>query len=456
MKSGATSLFDVGRSMFDVGRSSFFNYRVLFWLHSKSLSYAVSDSEFFDFPPSQGKSNKNFLSVFSVPRAQRVVNYIKPDFMINKIASDEIIDEAYEWLCNRRKDYHPNNDIWHLRFHWNDIKPSLQNSLLEGTYGFEPVRRVWTPDGFIYLWASQDALVLKAVALVLNQERRPHLSTNCYHLTGKGGGKGAVRAVQAEVSNAKFVFKSDVKKYYASMDHHVLMGLVNSLVSDRKVRALIRGYMGHLVDEDGELRAVRKGIRFGCPLSPVMGALYLKPLDEAIEKEAVFYARYMDDWIVLADTRWKLRGAVKAANEALDQLKVQKHPFKTFIGRIIHGFDFLGYRLTPESAVGLDVAWQTIINHFDKIARLYEQGAGMERIGQYVKGWWQWVNAGVDVIVQSVEELWKRKWDGLHGGIKFYMTSRNSGVNSKADAARAITEVSAAGPRLLVGSVSIK
>ena len=48
-----------------------------------------------------------------------------------------------------------------------------------------------------------------------------------------------MRAVQAEVGNAKFVFKSDVTKYYASMDHDVLMGLVNSKVKDRKVRALI-------------------------------------------------------------------------------------------------------------------------------------------------------------------------------------------------------------------------
>ena len=78
------------------------------------------------------------------------------------------------------------------------------------------------------------------------------------------------------------------------------------------------------------------------------------------------------------------------------------------------------------------MAGQTINNHFDKIVRLYEQGAGMERIGQYVKGWWQWVYAGVDVIVQRVEELWKRTWDELHMGIKFYMTIRRSGGHSNA------------------------
>ena len=71
--------------------------------------------------------------------------------------------------------------------------------------------------------------------------------------------------------------------------------------------------------------------------------------------------------------------------------------------------------MTPESVLGLDVAGQTIKNHFDKIVRLYEQGAGIERIGQYVKGWWQWVNAGVDVIVQRVEELWKKQWENGGG-----------------------------------------
>jgi hypothetical protein len=115
----------------------------------------------------------------------------------------------------------------------------------------------------------------------------------------------------------------------------------------------------------------------------------------------------------------------------------------------------LGYRITPESALGLDVARQTINNHFDRIGRLYEQGAGMERIGQYVKGWWQWVNAGVDVIVQKVEELWKRKWDELHRGIKFYMTSCNRDVHSDAEAARAINVADLPGPRLLVWSLSI-
>ena len=55
----------------------------------------------------------------------------------------------------------------------------------------------------------------------------------------------------------------------------------------------------------------------------------------------------MDDIVVLAPTRWKLRWAVKAVNEVLSSLRLEKHPDKTFIGRIEKGFDFLGYHFCP-------------------------------------------------------------------------------------------------------------
>jgi hypothetical protein len=46
-----------------------------------------------------------------------------------------------------------------------------------------------------------------------------------------------------------------------------------------------------------------------------MGALYLQPLDERMERLAVFYARFMDGRIGLAPKRWKLRAAIREVNE---------------------------------------------------------------------------------------------------------------------------------------------
>jgi RNA-directed DNA polymerase len=88
---------------------------------------------------------------------------------------------------------------------------------------------------------------------------------------------------------------------------------------------------------------IRTGISRGCPLSPLFGALYLKVLDERLSGTDAYYVRYMDDILVLTKTRWQLRRAVRTLSQTFDELKVSRHPDKTFIGRIEKGFDFLGY-----------------------------------------------------------------------------------------------------------------
>ena len=60
-------------------------------------------------------------------------------------------------------------------------------------------------------------------------------------------------------------------------------------------------------------------------------------------QDGLFYIRYMDDILFLTQSRWRCRRAVKQLNEAFNELKLEKHPEKTFIGRIEKGSDFLGY-----------------------------------------------------------------------------------------------------------------
>ncbi len=60
--------------------------------------------------------------------------------------------------------------------------------------------------------------------------------------------------------------------------------------------------------------SIVKGIPRACPLSPLIGAFFLRELDEAMVATGMFYRRYMDDVILLAPTRWKLRRAVKRLN----------------------------------------------------------------------------------------------------------------------------------------------
>ena len=52
---------------------------------------------------------------------------------------------------------------------------------------------------------------------------------------------------------------------------------------------------------------------------------------------------------------------------------LEKHPDKTFIGRVEQGFDFVGYNFRPE---GLSVAKKTIEGFVARCIRLYEQEPG--------------------------------------------------------------------------------
>jgi RNA-directed DNA polymerase len=81
------------------------------------------------------------------------------------------------------------------------------------------------------------------------------------------------------------------------------------------------------------------------------------------EKTGLFYVRFMDDWIVLPPYRWKLKKAIQIVNQTLNELKVEKHPDKTFIGRIAKGFDFLGYCFEPK---GLSIAPKTLAHFLER------------------------------------------------------------------------------------------
>ena len=111
---------------------------------------------------------------------------------------------------------------------------------------------------------------------------------------------------------------------------------------------LIGQYLRRTSERGGTFWDYEKGISLGCPLSPLIGTFFLNPLDATAAKLRLFYIRFINDILILAPTRWQLRGAVKLVNQLLSALRPEKHPDKTFIGKIERGFGFLGYISVPQ------------------------------------------------------------------------------------------------------------
>jgi hypothetical protein len=79
--------------------------------------------------------------------------------------------------------------------------------------------------------AGTRTLVLKALALVL--AKRLPASRRCTHLNGHGGAKYALREVRDHLAANRFVLRTDVKSYYASIDHLMVLDQLAVPIKDR-------------------------------------------------------------------------------------------------------------------------------------------------------------------------------------------------------------------------------
>jgi Reverse transcriptase (RNA-dependent DNA polymerase) len=313
--------------------------------------------------------------------------------LMEPLTSDTTLDAAYDWLTSQKE------GVPSITGHqWATLKPQLQEQLASGEYSFSVQTRVQRNEEMFDLWTDQDRIVLKAMTLALVPVLTGHVSMRCFHLGDRGGARAAVHETGEflEGNQDSWVMQSDVTSYYGHIDHHTLYGQLRKLLTAEKfILRLLWQYMNRVVYDGENYLDIGKGISPGCSLSPLMAALYLKPLDTVLEEAGGFYARFMDDWVLVVPTRWQLRTAVKEAGTCLYDLGLDKHPQKTFIGRSGKGFDFLGYHLTPHQ---LTVSGRAIMRRDEEIARIYEQGADIDRVGQYVSRWQKWARAGVGVL----------------------------------------------------------
>ena len=93
-------------------------------------------------------------------------------------------------------------------------------------------------------------------------------------------------------------------------------------------------YLTRTAERGGLFWEHTRGLPLACSLSPLLGGFYLYRLDVALTRPDLFYLRYMDDVLVLAATRNKLRQGICVVNRLFEAFELQKHTDKTQLGPI--------------------------------------------------------------------------------------------------------------------------
>jgi len=80
-------------------------------------------------------------------------------------------------------------------------------------------------------------------------------------------------------------------------------------------------------------------------------------------------------WMIVSSLRRRAGPSIciRTVNETFREIKLDKHPDKTFTGKVKRGFDLLGYHFSPE---GLTVEKKILLNFVERAIQLYEQERG--------------------------------------------------------------------------------
>ena len=161
---------------------------------------------------------------------------------------------------------------------------------------------------------------------------------------GKGSHRALLRA--RELCRVfPYFLKMDVRRYFESVDHAVLMGVIESLFREREVRDLF----GRIVSRPVPGAEVGKALPIGNLTSQWLANLYFDGLDHFAAEglgAGGRYLRYMDDMLVFAEGKaeaWRTHDEIKAWLARERHLEVKDEA--TVVAPVKEGVPFLGMRI---------------------------------------------------------------------------------------------------------------
>ncbi|RND56641.1 Group II intron-encoded protein LtrA [Lacticaseibacillus paracasei] len=189
------------------------------------------------------------------------------------------------------------NSLPFLRKH----REELLERLADGTYKSKPVKRVEIPKpngGMQKLGIPTvtDRFVQQSVAQVLSPVYEQIFSDNSFGFRPKRSAHDAVkRAVASYNEGYHYVIDLDLKAYFDTVNHDMLIKFLERDVNDHWLLRLIRHFLTSGTMNCKMFEGSEKGTSQGGPSSPLFANIYLNEFDQELTRRGHQFVRYADD-----------------------------------------------------------------------------------------------------------------------------------------------------------------
>lgn len=223
----------------------------------------------------------------------------------------------------------------------------IQSTLINGSYHPKPYTmfKIYEPkERNISSAAFRDRVVHHSIINILEPifERR-HIHDSYACRVGKGT-HVALKRAQKMVRTYSYFLKCDIRKFFESIDHAVLIEMLQSLIKDEKLmKLLIR-----IIEHQPSYTMKGKGLPIGNLTSQHFANYYMGFLDSFAKRKlgSRGYVRYMDDFILFSNDKKELGNNLEKINEFVtEKLKMNLKEKITQIAPVTEGLPFLGHRI---------------------------------------------------------------------------------------------------------------
>ena len=208
----------------------------------------------------------------------------------------------------------------------------IHNALRQGRFEFRPaVALHYNFNGkhrTIYLAPWEERIVDLVLYRVLNRNLHHWFSPNSYAYRDRkfslDGCQSRIAEVLREARGPLYVVKRDIRDFFASIDHDLLLRKLAALCDEQDfLYRLLAQRVRFTYEEGGELRVAEQGIPFGTSIACLLANVYLTEMDREVGSvPGVHYFRYADDLLVLSASRAAALEAAGRIESSIARLKL--------------------------------------------------------------------------------------------------------------------------------------